>query len=127
VADVDEVVCDDAEHLNSRGTGCTTNALANAKLTNVALIELMKTAVLAPVRMKSPTWWTPLRAMGSRTNPDVQRRLKAATEARDSARLEMIGWTPAAPNRRRSRPRRSIYRRIWKADGWRRGRPGDSL
>jgi site-specific DNA recombinase len=38
--------------LNSRGTGCTMNALANAKLTNAALIDLVKKAVLSPEMVK---------------------------------------------------------------------------
>jgi hypothetical protein len=37
-----------SKHLNWRGTGCTMNALAGARETNDALIDLIKTEVLSP-------------------------------------------------------------------------------
>jgi site-specific DNA recombinase len=41
-----------SKHLNSRGTGCSMNALAGERETNAALISLVKNAVLSPDMVK---------------------------------------------------------------------------
>ena len=120
-----------SKHLNSRGTGCTMNALAGARETNAALIGLIKSAVLSPEMVKlfaaevsaesaresaAPKATAAsikrkqekaekeisnlvdaIASYGLRDNLDVQRRLKAATAARDAAVAELSRLNAGSP------------------------------
>jgi hypothetical protein len=123
VANAHKLGC--SKHLNSKGTGCTNKTLANTKLTNAALIDLVKKAVLSPEMVavfaaEASAEAARVSAQPKATAASIKRKL--ATAEKEIANLiDAIASyglknNPDVQRRLKSAPRLEI-RRGWKSTG----------